>query len=181
MAPEDVLSSVDEGRRDFVRKLIGGTVFAVPLIASFSMEGLSVDPAEASFTANQLTNVQVVPIDSTKIRGVPTFQAKFICGTTFGPSLARGTYFTSINVRNTTDDSLTFTQKVVQTDGSRIISDPTDHTLNPEAGLEINCNGIRSAIGASGSALVEGFVVITIPREKQNALEVVAVYTAQSA
>jgi len=48
MAPEDVLSNVDEGRRDFLKKVITGTTFALPLMASFSMEGLSINPAEAA-------------------------------------------------------------------------------------------------------------------------------------
>lgn len=53
MAPEDVLNSVDESRREFLMKVIGGTVFAVPLMASFSMEGFSLDTAEATHTSNQ--------------------------------------------------------------------------------------------------------------------------------
>ena len=52
MAPEDILKSVDESRRDFLRKVIGGTVFAVPLMASFSMEGLSLGSADASLVSN---------------------------------------------------------------------------------------------------------------------------------
>jgi len=52
MAPEDVLSSVDESRREFLKKVIGGTVFAVPLMASFSMDGLSLDAAEATHISN---------------------------------------------------------------------------------------------------------------------------------
>lgn len=56
MAPyplnEDVLNSVDETRRDFLRKVIVGTAFATPLMASFSMDGLSINAAEASFTGN---------------------------------------------------------------------------------------------------------------------------------
>lgn len=52
MAPEDVLNSVDESRREFLKKVIGGTVFAVPLMASFSMDGLSLDAAEATHISN---------------------------------------------------------------------------------------------------------------------------------
>jgi hypothetical protein len=50
MAPqplnEDVLNSVDEPRRHFLRTLIG-TTFAMPLMASFSMDGLLINAAEA--------------------------------------------------------------------------------------------------------------------------------------
>jgi hypothetical protein len=38
---------VDASRRDFLRKVIAGSAFAVPLIASFSMEGLTPETAEA--------------------------------------------------------------------------------------------------------------------------------------
>jgi len=54
MAPEEILSSVDASRREFLKKVIAGTTFAVPLMASFSMEGLSVESAWASnVTTNQ--------------------------------------------------------------------------------------------------------------------------------
>jgi hypothetical protein len=58
MAPEDVLSSIDESRREFLKKVIGGTVFAVPLMASFSMDGLSLDAAEATHISNMPGNFQ---------------------------------------------------------------------------------------------------------------------------
>jgi len=54
MAPEEILSSVEPSRREFLKKVIAGTTFAVPLMASFSMEGLSVESAWASnVTTNQ--------------------------------------------------------------------------------------------------------------------------------
>ena len=56
MAPhplnEDVLNSVDESRRDFLRKVIVGTAFAAPLMASFSMDGLVINAVEASCVTN---------------------------------------------------------------------------------------------------------------------------------
>lgn len=47
MAPnrEEVVESVSPSRRDFLRKLIAGAAFAPPLIASFSMDGLSIAAA----------------------------------------------------------------------------------------------------------------------------------------
>src|SRR5262245_31119020 len=48
MAPDDVVNSVGDDRRDFIRTVIAGTAFAVPLLASFSMEGLSLEPAEGA-------------------------------------------------------------------------------------------------------------------------------------
>lgn len=56
MAPEEILSSADENRRDFLKKVLAGTTFAAPVLASFSMEGLSPENAWALLpnqTANQ--------------------------------------------------------------------------------------------------------------------------------
>jgi uncharacterized protein YjbI with pentapeptide repeats len=52
--PKIVLESVDEPRRAFLRKLIVGSAFVVPSVASFSMTGLSV--AEAACLAPNQTN-----------------------------------------------------------------------------------------------------------------------------
>jgi len=40
---EKILKEVDEKKRDFLKKVIVGTAFAVPVIHSFSMEGLKID------------------------------------------------------------------------------------------------------------------------------------------
>jgi len=37
---EGILKAVDEPRRDFIKKVVIGTAFAVPVINSFSMDGL---------------------------------------------------------------------------------------------------------------------------------------------
>jgi hypothetical protein len=47
-ANETVLDGVDEGRREFVKKLVAGTAFAAPLLASFSMDGALIGEAEAA-------------------------------------------------------------------------------------------------------------------------------------
>ena len=44
----DVLEAVDPSRREFLETLLKGAAFAVPVIASFSMGGLSLRNAEAS-------------------------------------------------------------------------------------------------------------------------------------
>ena len=51
---EEILSSVDEARRDFIRKVIVGAAFATPIMASFSMDGFFVKEVEANcgFTSN---------------------------------------------------------------------------------------------------------------------------------
>jgi len=37
---EGILKAVDEPRRDFIKRVVIGTAFAVPVINSFSMDGL---------------------------------------------------------------------------------------------------------------------------------------------
>ena len=39
---EGFLENVDEKRRDFIKKVVVGTAFAVPVINSFSMDGLKI-------------------------------------------------------------------------------------------------------------------------------------------
>jgi hypothetical protein len=56
MAPEEILSSTDASRRDFLKKVLVGTTFAAPVIASFSMEGLSPETASA-ISSNQCSNM----------------------------------------------------------------------------------------------------------------------------
>jgi hypothetical protein len=49
----DMLAQVDEGKRSFLRKLVVGTAYAAPAIASFSLAGLST--AEAVTYVSNLT------------------------------------------------------------------------------------------------------------------------------
>ena len=49
-----ILEKIDPGKRDFVRNFIKGTAFAVPVVASFSMDGLmigGVRPAHAGYVS----------------------------------------------------------------------------------------------------------------------------------
>jgi hypothetical protein len=41
------LAKVDEGRRAYLQKLAAGTAFVVPLVASFSTDGVRFNTAEA--------------------------------------------------------------------------------------------------------------------------------------
>jgi hypothetical protein len=50
---ESVLDRVDPGKRAFLKKLVVGTAFVVPTVASFSMDGLSLYEAHA-----QVSNIQ---------------------------------------------------------------------------------------------------------------------------
>jgi len=40
---EEILEGVDEKRRAFIKKVVIGTAFAVPVINSFSMDGLKIN------------------------------------------------------------------------------------------------------------------------------------------
>jgi hypothetical protein len=50
---EEILSFVGESRRGFVRKVIVGTAFVTPLIASFSMDSHKAAAAGYSLNSNQ--------------------------------------------------------------------------------------------------------------------------------
>lgn len=45
---EQALETVDQGRRDALRKLVTTSAFAVPVVVSFAVDGLMVSPALAS-------------------------------------------------------------------------------------------------------------------------------------
>jgi hypothetical protein len=50
-ADPELLAHVDEAKRSSLRKLVIGTAYAVPAIASFALSGLSVTEAHA-YTVN---------------------------------------------------------------------------------------------------------------------------------
>src|SRR3954452_10217706 len=52
---EDALDKVDEGRRASLRTIAAGTAFIVPLVASFSTDGLHFNMAEAGGLAGNQT------------------------------------------------------------------------------------------------------------------------------
>lgn len=45
---EQALSGLDKGKRDTLARLIRGSAFIAPVIASFAMQGLAIRPAEAA-------------------------------------------------------------------------------------------------------------------------------------
>jgi hypothetical protein len=51
MAEDKILSKVDENRRGFLKKVLGAS-FAVPIIATFTVDALSVDIAQAINVVN---------------------------------------------------------------------------------------------------------------------------------
>ena len=52
---DPILEQVDAEKRDFLRKVIVGTAFVVPIVASFSMEGLSPNEAFAQPLSSNVT------------------------------------------------------------------------------------------------------------------------------
>ena len=52
-ADPELLANVDEAKRSSLRKLVIGTAYAVPAIASFALSGLSANEAHA-YTVNVL-------------------------------------------------------------------------------------------------------------------------------
>lgn len=45
---EQALETIDQGRREALRKLVSASAFAVPVVVSFAIDGLTVSPALAS-------------------------------------------------------------------------------------------------------------------------------------
>jgi hypothetical protein len=103
------------------------------------------------------------------------YAVKYLCGDGDHGILARGRYFTAINIHNPYD----FLQRPVcwkvlspAPDGSP--TKPGDWQmaeLPPDWGMEINCRSINQFTGG----IPTGFVVIRSPNE----LDVVAVYTVE--
>lgn len=54
MINDSVLEKVDGSRRGFLKKVLKGSAFAAPLIASFSMNGLQASDCEVGPPGNQL-------------------------------------------------------------------------------------------------------------------------------
>ena len=49
---EAALDRVDEGKRSALRKIVLGTAFAAPVVASFAINGMMVTPAMAVSSSN---------------------------------------------------------------------------------------------------------------------------------
>jgi hypothetical protein len=49
----EALEGLDEGKRETLSRLIGGSAFVAPVVASFAMQGLSIRPAEAQTSGVQ--------------------------------------------------------------------------------------------------------------------------------
>lgn len=114
------------------------------------------------------------------------YAVKFICGTSpLGKFqvVARGTYFTAINIHNPFEASVGFRKKVVVAtpDVDLIIKPFTASQLPGDGALDFSCRDIADNLGvvfagfgtSKKSIFLKGFVVI----ESRTELDVVAVYT----
>jgi hypothetical protein len=110
----------------------------------------------------------------------PGFQyaVKFVIGQSSGDILARGQYFTAINVHNPTQQPVTFRKKfVVALPGEKAgpVSQFVSAMLKADEALEIDTKDIATQVNPTGAGgFFKGFVVIESPVE----LDVVGVYTA---
>jgi hypothetical protein len=103
------------------------------------------------------------------------YAAKVVCGKSAGDVVARGVYFTAINVHNPSRTTVRLRWKVaVARPGAKAgpVSRFFEARLGPDGALEIDCPDIMKRVRARG--FMKGFVVIESGLE----LDVVAVYTA---
>ena len=111
-----------------------------------------------------------------------TFQyaVKVVCGKCEGKILARGHYFTAINVHNPSRKPVKI-QKVVSTalpgETPGHVVDAGTSELGPLESFEIDCPDIYKLGRLMPGCLAKGFVILT----SRTPLEVVAVYTASGA
>lgn len=111
--------------------------------------------------------------------GGPKFQyaVKFVCGKEYGKILAKGRYYTAINVRNATDREIVVIKKfavALPSEKPGPVTKVFEAKLGPQQVMEIDNADIFSHAKARG--FVKGFAVI----ESDAELDIVAVYTVAS-
>jgi hypothetical protein len=82
---DEALHGLDQDKRDTLRRLIRGTTFAAPVVASFAMQGISINPAHAQIGSSSNTTI---PSDrrlkrdiervSTHESGIGVFRFKYL-------------------------------------------------------------------------------------------------------
>jgi len=141
------------------------------------------DDADGSGVANPIQAV----LDALRVslcvpsERVAAFQyaVKFVCGSSVGDVVARGRYYTAINVHNPADKAIRFRKKfAIALPGEQPgpVSEFSDAKLGPDEALEIDCRDIFEHT-QSTDRFLKGFAVI----ESDVELDVVAVYTAAGA
>ena len=107
---------------------------------------------------------------------VNEYAVKFVCGEAAPGVVAKGTYFTAINVHNPSGERVTLFKKfAIALPGEKAgpVSASFAAKLGTDEAFEIDCPDILKHLKAP-PAFVKGFVLIKSPRE----LDVVGVYTA---
>jgi hypothetical protein len=103
------------------------------------------------------------------------YVVKFVCGKGDGRVVAKGTYFTAINVHNPNERRLGFRKKfaiALPSEKAGRVTKFFDARLGPDEAFEVDCPDIFKHTQTEG--FLKGFAVIESERE----LDVVAVYTA---
>jgi hypothetical protein len=106
------------------------------------------------------------------------YAVKFVCGPSPGNVVAKGTYFTAINVHNPTGVAVSFRKKIaiaLPLEKAGRVTNFFNTQLGPDQALEIDCQDIERHADQGG--FLKGFVVIQSAVE----LDVVAVYTVADA
>ena len=106
------------------------------------------------------------------------YAVKFVCGEGDGRVVAKGSYFTAINVHNPNERALGFRKKfaiALPSEKAGKVSKFFDARLGPDEAFEIDCPDIFKHTGTE--RFVKGFAVLETDQE----LDVVAVYTAAGA
>ena len=112
-----------------------------------------------------------------KARDIYRYSVKFVCGCSKGGVVAPGRYWTAINVRNTSDEKVTFRKRfsvALPNERPGNVSEQTRNQLGPWEALEIDCEDIAKHTKMPEGCFIKGFAVL----ESEVELDVIAVYTA---
>ena len=118
--------------------------------------------------------------DKRKSRKRFTYAVKFACGNAKAGIVAKGQYFTAINIQNPSDKTVRFRKHIsVALPGERagMVTERTFTKLGPYEALEIDCPDIYKYVGLPDGCFLKGFVNI----ESVVELDIVAVYSASGA
>ena len=153
--------------------------FQVPFDARLGHRLVTVGVMGTALSADCFANVQGIPLPAPRFE----YAAKLVCGDQPDPKshrLARGTYATTVNIRNPGPSRATFFKHLALTHppgGQRPgrVTSPLRDTLRQDQALAVDCDDIRDRVfaGKLPGKTVEGFVVVRSPVS----LDVVAVYT----
>lgn len=105
------------------------------------------------------------------------YSVKFVCGCSKGEVVAKGRYFTAINVRNSSDEKITFYKRfsvALPNEKPGNVSNLTRNQLGPYEALEIDCEDIARHNRIPECCFLKGFAVL----ESEVELDVIVVYTA---